>query len=229
MIPALPLQWNPQLTHNTFFVSPSNEAAFHWIMRWPWPFDHLWIFGPQGCGKTHLATLWAKEHQALWITPWNQPWEVDRSSKDRCVIIEWDDVAAENMEQADLYAFLIRLQEMQMRCLWLSRSSAATWASVLADVNSRIHAMVRVEITAPDDILLAKVLEKSFSDFGWKVGSHMIDFLVRRMPRSFSGVAALTQLIHQNTHYSGLSIPLLKSILESMDPTEQNPLHPDNA
>ena len=57
----------------------------------------------------------------------------------------------------------------------------------------------------------------------------MIDFLVRRMPRSFSGVAALTQLIHQNTHYSGLSIPLLKSILESMDPTEQNPLHPDNA
>lgn len=222
---ALPLQWNPRLTQNDFFVSPSNESAFHWIVRWPWPFAHLWIFGPKGCGKTHLATLWAKHHHAVWLNPWHQPWNLETLSPGGCAIIEWDNHAAEQMNPADLYAFLIRLQELQIHCLWLSRTSAITWSSALADVNSRIHAMVRVEITAPDDILLEKILEKLFCDIGWKVSSRLIHFLVRRIPRSFASVAELTSLVHQHANSDGLSFSGLKSILESIDDAEKTSLY----
>jgi len=220
VISNLPLQWNPRLTQNDFFVSPSNESAFEWIVRWPWPFENLWIFGPTGCGKTHLATLWAARQKAVWLTPWNESSDLDMLTSGSCAIVDWNNQAAEQMDPVKLYAFLMRLQEMRIHCLWLSRTSAMTWHSPLADVNSRIHAMVRVEITAPDDVLLAKILEKSFCDIGWKVNPRLIHFLIRRMPRSFAGVAEMIDLVHQHSTSSGLSISGLKSILESLQDME---------
>ena len=219
VISTLPLQWNPRLTQNDFFVSPSNESAFEWIVRWPWPFENLWIFGPKGCGKTHLATLWAARHQAVWLTPWN-PSHASMPKRGGCAIVDWDNQAAEQMDPVKLYAFLMYLQEMSIHCLWLSRTSAMTWHSPLADVNSRIHAMVRVEITPPDDMLLAKILQKSFCDIGWRVNPRVIHFLIRRMPRSFAGVAQLMDLVHRHSTSSGLSISGLKSILESLHDME---------
>jgi chromosomal replication initiation ATPase DnaA len=222
VITALPLRWEPAFTQDHFFVSPSNQYAFHWIMQWPWPFPHVWIFGPQGCGKTHLATLWAGKHQAHWIAPHDLP----IMDPQACWIIDWDSLDLEKIDQSQLYGFLMHVQESQTRCLWISRRSAAAWDGPLADVTSRIRAMVSLEIRAPDDLLLGKILEKSLLDIGWKISAKLIDFLVRRMPRSFSSVADLTQLVHQHAwKYPGLSAQRLKSLLRSIEMAEDRALN----
>src|SRR5258708_37771810 len=44
-----------------FLASACNEAALGWIERWPaWPPAGLVVYGPQGCGKTHLGHLWCE-------------------------------------------------------------------------------------------------------------------------------------------------------------------------
>jgi len=59
---ALPHQ--PALSREDFFVAPSNQDAVTWIDAWPqWPdgggrLAGLALYGPVGCGKSHLAQLW---------------------------------------------------------------------------------------------------------------------------------------------------------------------------
>src|SRR3954469_13934463 len=45
-----------------FVVSDSNRDAVAWADRWPdWPGAALAVYGPQGCGKTHLAHVWLEK------------------------------------------------------------------------------------------------------------------------------------------------------------------------
>ena len=53
-----------------FLVASSNEAAVAWLDLWPnWPAPALVIFGPAGCGKTHLAQVWRARTHAPRIDP----------------------------------------------------------------------------------------------------------------------------------------------------------------
>jgi hypothetical protein len=47
------------LGRQDFFVSTANEAAVGQIDRWPdWPASTLFLVGPPGSGKSHLARVW---------------------------------------------------------------------------------------------------------------------------------------------------------------------------
>src|SRR5216684_6381183 len=65
---ALPLPVETQYGRADFLVSDSNRAAFELIERWPdWPARALALYGPAGCGKTHLAHLWCERSGAMLI------------------------------------------------------------------------------------------------------------------------------------------------------------------
>ena len=49
-------------TVTEFFVTEANALAYGWVERWPdWPapYQCVNIFGPKGCGKSHLAAIFA--------------------------------------------------------------------------------------------------------------------------------------------------------------------------
>ena len=52
-----------------FYVSKNNFNAFKLIESWPqWPSRFINIFGPKGCGKTHLANILSSKIGSLIIS-----------------------------------------------------------------------------------------------------------------------------------------------------------------
>jgi chromosomal replication initiation ATPase DnaA len=63
----LPLPQREAMTAADFMVTSSNREAAQWTLeRTPaaWPSHCLILYGPHGCGKTHLLTAWSEKYGA---------------------------------------------------------------------------------------------------------------------------------------------------------------------
>ena len=57
---ALALDHAESYACDDFLAGPGNEAALRLIESWPdWPANAIALIGPEGSGKSHLATIWA--------------------------------------------------------------------------------------------------------------------------------------------------------------------------
>ena len=57
---ALALDHAESFAREDFVAGPCNEGALALIECWPdWPANAIVLVGPEGSGKTHLATIWA--------------------------------------------------------------------------------------------------------------------------------------------------------------------------
>ena len=57
---ALALPYAESFARDDFLTGASNKAALGLIERWPdWPDRALGLVGPEGAGKSHLASIWA--------------------------------------------------------------------------------------------------------------------------------------------------------------------------
>src|SRR5258708_5756344 len=57
---ALALEHTESYAREDFLCGPCNEDALALIDCWPdWPANAIALVGPEGSGKTHLATIWA--------------------------------------------------------------------------------------------------------------------------------------------------------------------------
>src|SRR5271170_4147164 len=57
---ALALDHAESYAREDFLSGPGNEGALTLIDSWPdWPAKAIALAGPEGSGKTHLATIWA--------------------------------------------------------------------------------------------------------------------------------------------------------------------------
>lgn len=164
-----------------------NQEALAWLARWPeWPAPALLLHGPPGCGKSHLARIWATRTGALWLEaaalaahPGATPGPDDRRS---CVV----DGAGPGLDEAALLSLYHRLHERGGHLLITARLPAAAWTMRLPDLASRLRAAPAAAIGPPDDALLGAVLLKLFADRQLVVSEAVIEYLVRHMERSFA-------------------------------------------
>ncbi|MAO56402.1 MAG: hypothetical protein CMM61_11980, partial [Rhodospirillaceae bacterium] len=67
----IPFEHRPALQRDDYLVTSANAAAVDWIDRWPdWPGPLLCVWGPEDCGKSHLAQVFlAKSGGRLLAAP----------------------------------------------------------------------------------------------------------------------------------------------------------------
>lgn len=177
-----------------FLLSECNAAALGWIERWPdWPARILVLYGPPGCGKSHLAELWRRRSGGALITGGvlggRDPIELAR------VAVGVDD--AEHAPERALLHLYNCCVEAGTSLLVLARASPAAWPIALPDLASRLRAAQTVAIALPDDALLGAVLVKHFADRQVRVQPGVIAYLVPRMERSFAAATALAHRLDQ--------------------------------
>ncbi len=194
--PALPRQLNLALGHREsfdradFLCGPSNETALALIDRWTdWPARAIALIGPEGSGKSHLAAVWAKAAGAQVIAAGAiEAASVPEALSAGAVAIE--DADRGELDEAALFHLINLAREQSAYVLITARTAPAGWPTKLPDLASRLRALPVVTIDAPDDALLAAVLVKLFADRQLAVDERLIEFLLRRIERSFAAARA---------------------------------------
>jgi chromosomal replication initiation ATPase DnaA len=173
---ALPLAPEPDYGA-AFIEAPGNADALRWLAPGVhWPLGRLAVWGPEGCGKTHLLHLWAARNGAqllrgagLRFLPRGAPLAIDDA-----------DAAPEH----DLLHTLNAAAEAGERVLLAARSPPARWAVALPDLASRLRATAAVEIRTADDALLRDLLRRLFAERHLAVSEELQDWLRLRLPRT---------------------------------------------
>ena len=216
----LDLGHRPALGWDDFLVAPSNQAAVSWLDRWPrWPGPALALFGPAGCGKTHLAHVFQARSQAVFIAPGELAADRVRSllGRSRAAILD-DAERALLMDRGEgLFHLYNLLAEQGGHLLLVSREPPSRWGIALPDLRSRLLAAPAAEVSPPDDALLAAVLVKLFADRQLIVGQDVIGYLVSRIERSFAAARGAVAALDRAAlaAHRRVTIHLARLVLES--------------
>jgi chromosomal replication initiation ATPase DnaA len=200
-VTQLPLEFGfpPSFAAADFLVSACNQNAFAWVEHWPhWNGPALAIWGPPGCGKTHLAHVWQARADAALIEaqrlPGADPARLLPASG-ACVV---DGIATAGFDAEGertllhLYNMIVERRGYLMLC---AEMPPARWTLHLPDLRSRVLAAPVVTIEPPDDGLLESLLAKLFADRQLTVDRGTIIYIVTRMERSFDAARRLVDAI----------------------------------
>lgn len=177
-----------------FLAAPSNQEALALIDAWPdWPARIVALIGPEGSGKSHLASIFAARSGAAILAARSLDDEtVPRAFATGALVLE--DVGEGTLDEAALFHLMNLAGEQRASLLITARRAPAALAAGLAtaDLASRLRAVPTVEIGAPDDALLAAVAFKLFADRQLTPEDGLVSFMLARMERS---LAALRDLV----------------------------------
>lgn len=192
---ALSLNHAEKLTREDFLPGPSNEAALAMLERWPdWPSRALALVGPEGSGKSHLASIWSELSGARVVSARSlqAPMLPDALATGALVL---EDCVSGAIEERTLFHLLNLVREYEAYLLITARAVPSLWAVSLPDLASRLRAIPSIAVSAPDDALLRAVMVKLFADRQLAVDENLIGYLLTRVDRSFAAVQATVRLL----------------------------------
>lgn len=201
--PASPRQLVLALNHaesfarEDFLAGPSNAGALALIDRWPdWPDRIMALTGPEGSGKSHLASIWAEASGARVLAAKLLP-AIDLPAALATGALVVEDLEAAGLDERALFHLLNLAREERAYVLLTARSAPAGFPVTIRDLGSRLRVLPSVALAAPDDALLRAVIVKLAADRQLAVDEALVNYLVNRIERSFVGARAAVALIDQ--------------------------------
>ena len=212
-------------------VAACNEEAVRTIDLWPnWPYFAICIFGPEGCGKTHLANVFAQIVATHTTHPYRIPFiKADQLNNELAhTLFETSpQIVIENLHQLTNQEALFHLyntyRDLGGHILFTSENAPARLNFSLPDLRSRLNIVPAIEIKAPDDELLMALLLKLFADRQITPTQELLNYLLKNMQRSFSYARKLVEEIDNISlaRKRAVSLPIAKEAIETLDSDRQ--------
>jgi chromosomal replication initiation ATPase DnaA len=177
----------------SFLPAASNEAARTWLDRTElWPDRRLMLWGDADRGKTHLLRIWARRTRAeIFDGPALSGFPEVTSPAGAAV----DDAAG--ADEAALLHLLNTARDLGRPVLLAARAPPSRWPITLRDLASRLRAITAVEVGAPDDELLRRLLLHWLADRRLVADEALHEWMLTRLPRSPEVLhAAVARLDH---------------------------------
>jgi chromosomal replication initiation ATPase DnaA len=187
---VLALDHAVSFARDDFLSGPSNHAALTLIERWPdWPNRVMALVGPEGAGKSHLASIWAEAAGARTLSA-KLLGETDLPSAFVTGALVLEDLDPEGLDERALFHLLNLAREESAYLLITARAAPAGFPLTIRDLVSRLRALPIVTLTAPDDTLLRSLIVKLAADRQLSVDEPLVNYLANRIERSFVAARA---------------------------------------
>jgi chromosomal replication initiation ATPase DnaA len=192
---VLALDHAESFAREDFLAGPSNQAALALIDRWPdWPDRVMALIGPEGSGKTHLASIWAQASGARVLAA-KLLSDIDLPAAFATGALVVEDLAFAGLDERALFHLINFAREQTAFVLITSRSPLSTFPVAIRDLASRLRAVPAVTLSAPNDALLRALIVKLAADRQINVDEALVNYLANRIERSFAAArAAITRL-----------------------------------
>ena len=211
----LNLRTFPSMGREDYIVSSINKDAVIWLDIWPnWPSLGFIVCGPAGSGKSHLASALKTLSHGFIIEAKNlEESKLDDITENKCLIIE--DIHKFKSEKLLLHIYNLMV-ERKNNLMFTSNLPISKINFKLLDLKSRILSMPQINIGLPDDELLKNLLIKQFADKGVLVDFEVINYLIKRIDRSFESIIKMVSRINTLSLEKSkkITIPFLKNVFK---------------
>jgi chromosomal replication initiation ATPase DnaA len=185
---ALALDHAESYAREDFLSGPANEAALKLIESWPnWPANAVALVGPEGSGKSHLASIWAADAGARLMSGGALAASgLPAALATGALVVE----AADAADERALFHLINLAREERAFLLFTSRRAPSIWPVAVPDLVSRLRALPVVTLQAPDDAMLRGLIIKLAADRQLALAESVVRYLATRIERSYAAARA---------------------------------------
>ena len=194
---ALPLERAGKAAPSRIVLGPANAHVADAISDPSnWPFGTAILLGPPRSGKSLMGSWFVQQGFGTTID------------------------GADAMDETALFHRWNRAREGGERLLLIV--DRESWDITLPDLRSRLGAALQLEIGAPDDAMLAALIEEHAAMRGLALGEEATRYLVPRMARSFAGAEKIVAGIDRISleRKSPPSLAVWRAALEAVEGPE---------
>ena len=183
----LDFDYKQNFREDDFYVGKSNFYPFELINNWPkWEKNFLNINGERFSGKTHLTNIFLKKFRGIRF----ETTLLDNESLKK--IKPFQNVVLENLNldiNEKLIYTLFNIIDQDNKFLIITSSEPITEIKFkLEDLQSRTKNCLLAKIEKPDDELMFALILKNLSDRQITLDKKLIDFIIKRVERSYGKI-----------------------------------------
>tara|TARA_A100001011_G_C14112847_1_gene757792 strand:+ start:137 stop:799 length:663 start_codon:yes stop_codon:yes gene_type:complete len=192
----LSFEYEQNFKNLDFYVSKSNAHVFNLINNWSSQNEKfLNIIGEKFCGKSHLINIFLEKNTGIRINSDELNNHFLKKIKFyKNIILE--DLTLRINEK--LFYSLIDIVEAENKNLIItSHVSIVNLNFKLSDLKSRSKNFTLTKIENPDDELIFALVLKNLSDRQISINKKLIDYIIKRIDRSYSNISDFVYKIDQ--------------------------------
>ena len=178
---------NQNFRYDDFYVSKSNEHVLNFINQWPkWQKNFLNLSGERSSGKTHLMNIFIEKFKGIKFEA--QLFDDNDLRKIKVyqnIILENLDT---NIDEQLCYTLINTIEQDNKYLIITSRKPIVDLLFKLKDLQSRTSNFILQTFEKPDDNLMFALILKNLSDRQIFLDKKLINYIVKRIERSYSNI-----------------------------------------
>ena len=197
--------YDKNFNNDDFYLSKSNRHVFDFLNTWPkWERNFLNIAGEKLSGKTHLMNIFLQKNKGIKVEA------KSLQNDDLKKIKSYENIIIENLssdvDEKLLYSLFNSIEQDNKFIIVTSLKPIVNIPFDLKDLKSRAKNFILLNIEKPDDELIFAIILKNLSDRQISLDDKFVEFIIKRIERSYSKIFDFIYKIDQ------LSLKKKKSI-----------------
>ena len=192
-----------------FYVSSSNKHIFDLLNKWPkWEKNFLNISGEKFSGKSHLTNIFLKKYKGIKLEAKSLNNQILKEIKiHQNIVLENLD---KDIEEKLFFTFLNIIDQDNKYLIVTSKQQIVNIEFNLEDLRSRSKNFLLQNIEKPDDELMFALILKNFSDRQVSIERNLIDYIIKRIDRSYSKIFDFIYKIDEMSLKKSIDFKIIK-------------------